>query len=382
MTLNRWHGWASMMTAVSLMLPLAPSYALAASAQLCRQLEAELATTAKGNQSSAKARQYDRAIAEQERQLAITEAEWQRADCGYGPDGGSDRLCRDIEDTLSRMERNYDDLQRQRGKLGETHASPIERQRIQRAIDDAGCHDPAPKPQETAVPRPAEPAASQSRLRTICVRTCDGYFFPMSYGVTPDDFARDAKACQATCPTAEMKLYYHKVPDQDAADMVSADKNEPYASLPTANLYRNQNATQGGTCGCAPATPQGGTVASAPDKSAPVSPPALSPPAQSTPAPPASESPSIQVLPDQSTQPKEEPQVTAVQPKEEPQILTSPAQEEADKAPAIPAARPPEPAPARAMSDADKRVRVVGPTFLPAQEGALDLRAPGRTPAP
>lgn len=281
------------------------------------------------------------------------------------------------------MERNYAELQRERARFGSSRSSPVERQRIQRAIDDAGCNKPAPKPQEVAVPRPSQPDTTQERLRTICVRTSDGYFFPMSYGVTRDDFARDAMACQATCPSTEMRLYYHKVPDQEAADMVSADKNEPYSALPTANLYRNQ--PQSGASACAPAAPEG-TIASVPDQ------PAASAPTQSTPAapapsapttPPVNETPSIQVLPDQSAQPKPEPQVTAAQPTpDKPQVLNSPAKEEAEKAPAIPAARPPEPAPARSMSDADKRVRVVGPTFLPAQEGAIDLRAPGRKTAP
>jgi hypothetical protein len=169
-----------------------------------------------------------------------------------------------------------------------------------------------------------------------------------------------------------MRLYYHKVPDQNAADMVSAYGNQPYSALRTANLYRDQAASQGGTDSCAPAATQG-TIASVPDK------PAASPSAPSLLQPQSS---SIQVLPDASAEPKPEPQVTAVQPAEKPEVLTSPAQEDAKKAPAIPAVRPPEPAPARSMSDADKRVRVVGPTFLPAQEGAINLRAPGQKPAP
>ena len=374
MAWTQWPSLAGALTALLLTVPLAPSQAIAASPQLCRQLEAELAAAGKGNQSSAKARQYDRAIAEQERQLAITEGDWQRADCGYGFDGGSDRLCRQIENTLARMERNYAELQRERERLGSSRSSPVERRRIQRAIDEAGCHEPAPKPQEVAVPRPSHPDTSQERVRTICVRMSDGYFFPMSYGVTRDDFARDAKGCQATCPSTEMRLYYHQVPDQDAADMVSADKNEPYAALPTANLYRNK--PQSGASACAPDAPEG-TIASVPEQNTPAA--ATSP---APPAPPVASSPSIQVMPDQSAQPKPESQVTAAQPKPDtPQVLNSPAKEEAEKAPAVPAERPPEPAPARAMSDENKRVRVVGPTFLPAQEGAINLRAPGRTGA-
>ncbi|MBS9720734.1 DUF2865 domain-containing protein [Tianweitania sp. BSSL-BM11] len=361
------------MAVLLLTASLVPDQAAAASSRLCRQLEAELASTGQGNRSSAAMRQYDRAIAEQERQLSRTEAEWQRAECDYGYGGRTARLCRQIENTLTRMERNYAELQRERARLGlgSSRNGSVERQRIQRAIDDAGCNAPAPqpKPQQVAVPRASQPDTAQERLRTLCVRMSDGYFFPMSYGVTRDDFAREAKNCQATCPSTEMRLYYHKVPDQAAADMVSADNNEPYSALPTANLYRNQ--PQSGASACAPAAPKA-TIASVPDQPVSETPKEnTSAPATTSvsPVPPATTSPSIRVLPDQSTP-------------QEPEKASEPAKQEPEKREAALPKRPPDPAPARSMSEDDKRVRVVGPTFLPAQEGAIDLRAPGQKSAP
>ena len=36
--------------------------------------------------------------------------------------------------------------------------------------------------------------------RTLCVRTCDGYYFPISFSSQPRNFPRDQNACTAMCP--------------------------------------------------------------------------------------------------------------------------------------------------------------------------------------
>ena len=40
-------------------------------------------------------------------------------------------------------------------------------------------------------------------FRTICVRTCDGFYFPISYATSPDRFRDDEQTCQRMCPAAE-----------------------------------------------------------------------------------------------------------------------------------------------------------------------------------
>jgi hypothetical protein len=47
--------------------------------------------------------------------------------------------------------------------------------------------------------------------RTLCVRTCDGYYFPISFSTLPENFDRDAEACQSKC-AAPVELYYHPTP--------------------------------------------------------------------------------------------------------------------------------------------------------------------------
>ena len=38
--------------------------------------------------------------------------------------------------------------------------------------------------------------------RTVCVRMCDGYYFPVSFSVTPDRFERDRQSCENSCGAA------------------------------------------------------------------------------------------------------------------------------------------------------------------------------------
>ena len=74
---------------------------------------------------------------------------------------------------------------------------------------------------------------------TMCVRTCDGYYFPMSPNSSSADFDRDLKNCESSCPGTEMQLYYQGAVGDESETMISAGTGEPYASLPTAYLYRD-----------------------------------------------------------------------------------------------------------------------------------------------
>ncbi|MFA6267424.1 MAG: DUF2865 domain-containing protein [Pseudolabrys sp.] len=73
--------------------------------------------------------------------------------------------------------------------------------------------------------------------RTICVRSCDGYYFPISFATSPDHFQEDAQACQRMCPAAQVQLYTYHNPGEDVAQAVSID-GQPYTALPAAFAYR------------------------------------------------------------------------------------------------------------------------------------------------
>lgn len=82
--------------------------------------------------------------------------------------------------------------------------------------------------------------------RTVCVRLCDGYYFPISYATTPDHFQTDAQTCQRECPAAQVQLYTYHNPGEEMTQAVSLD-GQPYTALPAAFAYRKAMSP---ACGC------------------------------------------------------------------------------------------------------------------------------------
>ena len=94
--------------------------------------------------------------------------------------------------------------------------------------------------------------------RTLCVRLCDGYYFPVSFSTLPNHFQRDADLCQSQC-AAPAELYYHQNPGGAVEQMVSATSQQPYTSLKSAWRYRKEF-VQGCSCKAAEyQPPPGGT---------------------------------------------------------------------------------------------------------------------------
>ncbi len=75
--------------------------------------------------------------------------------------------------------------------------------------------------------------------RTLCVRRCDGFFFPISFSTTEDQFFADADQCQSMCPGTEASLYVYRNPGEDASAMVSLD-GTPYSEMENAFRYRTE----------------------------------------------------------------------------------------------------------------------------------------------
>ena len=76
-------------------------------------------------------------------------------------------------------------------------------------------------------------------VRTVCVRSCDGYFWPISFSTTTEYLSDDANQCQVEGKGAEVQLFYYKNPGERAEDMVSIN-GQPYSSMPNAFRYRNE----------------------------------------------------------------------------------------------------------------------------------------------
>jgi hypothetical protein len=88
---------------------------------------------------------------------------------------------------------------------------------------------------------------SGGTYRTVCVRLCDGFYWPISFATTADSFDRDSGVCTQSCssPTA---LYYYPNPGGEPEDMISLE-GEPYLRLGKAFLYRTR---YDAACKCKP----------------------------------------------------------------------------------------------------------------------------------
>ena len=93
---------------------------------------------------------------------------------------------------------------------------------------------------------PGRPPRKQpGTYRTMCVRLCDGYYFPISFATTRNKFEDDAKRCERQCPSRS-RLYVYRNPGEDLEHMVDL-QDEPYAQLPTAFRFQTAYNSQ---CTC------------------------------------------------------------------------------------------------------------------------------------
>jgi len=83
--------------------------------------------------------------------------------------------------------------------------------------------------------------------RTLCVRMCDGYYFPISFSTQSSGLSRDAEKCAASCGE-QARLFFHPNPGGDIETMIDLT-GRAYATLPNAFVYRS-TLVQG--CRCRP----------------------------------------------------------------------------------------------------------------------------------
>ena len=118
---------------------------------------------------------------------------------------------------------------------------PQRQQQRPRNFFEALFGGPGPEESETAPGLDVAPMdlPKSSTYRTVCVRTCDGFYFPISYATVPARFATDDALCRRLCPATEAQLFTYRNPGEDIQQATSVT-GKPYMSLPTALLYRKQ----------------------------------------------------------------------------------------------------------------------------------------------
>jgi len=324
---------------------------------VCERLNARLAGLPKIVASNANLRDYTGAISRQNLDLRQARSDLRRMGCSSGSviivGGPNEEACNSLDAEISQMQMDLETLKARRLSLLEGGDSDITRRRIHAALAANRCGEEQDEVLSASVEEPEThrnilsdlPPISEDypdmrgsntdfttpddgfgpgadypgNLRTMCVRTCDGAFFPISSNSSPADFQRDAETCQRRCPGTQTALYYHDLATEETNQMVSAATGEPYADLPSAFAYKTRDLSQPGQCGCTPAG-RTATQQSTPDDGKGV----------------------IEVRTRKKADPAEVKSTVAD----------------------------------RAYNPQDNKVRVVGPSFLPSQETSIDLRHP------
>lgn len=258
--------------AAALVLGISGGTAMAQS-DICATLGAQLQAMLASGGASGSAVQ----IQQKQAQLAQAQTAVKQAGCGGIFKLRKPKQCPALIANVDKLRSDIRALERQERSGAVPVAASPQRAALEQQYVAAGCGTPilAAEPQqkkgffralidgdqplkkrfgrsETGVPR--------GTYETVCVRTCDGYYFPISYNTDSSNIARDQNACQAMCPGAPAALYVKREPGGDASTLVSLS-GQPYTALPTAYRFQREydkscSCQAGGvTAGVAPGTP-------------------------------------------------------------------------------------------------------------------------------
>ncbi|MBX3518967.1 MAG: DUF2865 domain-containing protein [Xanthobacteraceae bacterium] len=238
------------------------------SSPVCQRLEAALAEVNRGpaGANNDTISRYEDAIVKQRQELDQALATSRRLGCerrGFFIFGGSQRpeQCNQLEPQIDRMRANLDRMQQELSQVrgGNTDANytrDLQRRQILTSLNQNNC---GPQYRNVALP-PSRPRGFLDRLfgntdenpdvapnempegagfRTVCVRMCDGAFFPISFSTVQSHFGEDEALCKRQCPAAEVALYTYSNPGQDIQQAVSLS-GQLYSALPNAFKYRTE----------------------------------------------------------------------------------------------------------------------------------------------
>ncbi len=273
-----------------IILSISVPTSLEAKSRTCLRLERQLASLNRGGRSTNpfKVLKYNGAIKRQKDQIRQAKRRIKRAGCSSGSKKRSSS-CRRLKRSLGKMNTNLKQLRAKRNRYSSKGgSSKNQKRKIRRAIAANRCNEPRPVIASNRSGVLFEPRVRRRTIiehvfgderefrrrryrrddgyyneeedyypnsgrgrfgtyRTLCVRTCDGYYFPISFSTTSDNFDRDTQSCSAKCPGTETELYFHATRSETADDMISYGDNQPYKSLENAFKYR-EVVTKG--CGC------------------------------------------------------------------------------------------------------------------------------------
>src|SRR2546423_7728027 len=208
---------------------------------MCQRLEVQLATIDRGTDSGDPAkdeqiRRYQDAASRQQGELDRVTSQARRMGCDssgfFSLFNGRSAQCGPVNNQIQQMRGNLDQittsLERLRSGGPGGRARENQRRSVLTALAQNNCG-----PQYANAARgggnfidnlfgnnnPGVPSADlgpqSGTFRTVCVRTCNGAYFPVSFATYPARFPDDEKTCKALCPATEATLFSYRNPGAD-----------------------------------------------------------------------------------------------------------------------------------------------------------------------
>jgi uncharacterized protein DUF2865 len=234
---------------------------------MCPRLEAQLATIDRGGGGDPakddQIRRYQDAATKQQGELDRVTAQAKRMGCDssgfFSLFSGQSAQCGPVNNQIQQMRGNLDQittsLERLRGGGPGNPDRDNQRRSVLLALAQNNCG-----PQYANAVRgsgnfldnlfgnnnnnpggaaPVDSGPPSGTYRTVCVRTCDGFYFPISFATVPSRFADDEKTCKSLCPASDASLFSYRNPGEDMTAAVSIN-GQPYSSSPNAFRYRTE----------------------------------------------------------------------------------------------------------------------------------------------
>ena len=230
--------------------------------------------------------------------------------------------CLSLNARVEDARRQLTQLQQQRQTIVGGGGNKRQQAELHQALARAGCGPAAQKPRrgglfdffgggqqeeqqpefQTPVYRSIDP---NGRYKTVCVRLCDGFFYPISYSTYGARVGPDAERCQSNC-AAPAELYVHPM-GREIEQAISL-QGSAYMDLPVALKFRKEY-VKGCSCKKAEYNPaeieaankraaaEAAAPAAAPTKPERAAAPASAPAPQDAPAPQAAAPASEQAMP-------------------------------------------------------------------------------------
>jgi hypothetical protein len=235
---------------------------------MCPRLEAQLASIDRGGTDPAQEdqiRRYQDAATKQQAELDRVTLQARRMGCDssgfFSLFSGRSAQCGPVNNQIQQMRSNLDQITNSLERLRSGGLGGADRENQRRSVLTALAQNNCGPQYANAVRGPgnfldnlfgggnnnnnpnAPPSADlgpqSGTFRTVCVRSCDGAYFPISFATVPARFPDDEKTCKALCPAAEATLYAYRNPGEDMNQAISIS-GQPYTALPNAFRFRQE----------------------------------------------------------------------------------------------------------------------------------------------